>query len=248
MTNKLPVVGKRYKTKGRGLWWHKESEVCGVYNGKVWIDMCYSDNNNKIMSLEQFYGSHEELPEDKAETKPEAQSHVSELSPEVKEAMKKLSEKFQWYGFARQWSEEKVCLAGIFDQANLLLNALDKQFNYNGYFEDLPPSKEAIERSKQEEVVDNKIKGEGQIVTPLEESIWKPVSELPDKNVEVILRKEDGSLYYSYLSGKYPYRAYINPQTKCLFSWGDFKEVCTLTDFINDYEKLKERVNKLERK
>lgn len=67
MTNKLPVVGKRYKCIQRGLWWHKESLVCGVYQNKVWIDMCYG-NNQDIISLEAFFRSHEELPEDKAET------------------------------------------------------------------------------------------------------------------------------------------------------------------------------------
>lgn len=87
MTNKLPVVGKTYKCTQRGLWWHKESLVCGVYQNKVWIDMCYG-NNQEIISLEAFFRSHEEFPKDKAETKPTIKENLQVgLNNEVKEAV-----------------------------------------------------------------------------------------------------------------------------------------------------------------
>lgn len=76
-----------------------------------------------------------------------------------------------------------------------------------------------------------------------EESIWKPVSELPEELYEEVLIKTDLDNirrgYFYNVCGKFEVMSGYSVETK---------KYCTLTDFINDYEKLKERVKKLEGK
>lgn len=132
-----------------------------------------------------------------AEIKPETQSHISELSPEVKEAKIDMS--------------SEVCLS---DNA--------------------------------EEIVDNEIEESA------EESIWKPVSELPErkKNGEVLLKHKNGTIRLACLfienSGKE--NAFCPIHLRGSFSKEYFTHYATVGDLFNDYEKLKERVKKLEGK
>lgn len=192
MTNKLPVVGKRYKAKHNNkiftavtyLGADLDVSVRMCCNNDLLSDFTYRPKND---NFDKFF---EELPEDEAETKPETQSydsesikkdqmdkamqsindlrvhregynkgwdecleeikkqmpnHISELNNEVKEAMGELREESLHipFGDLKDYHYNKLK-----QDAETLLNALDKQFSLNGYFEGLPPSREAIERSK----------------------------------------------------------------------------------------------------
>lgn len=73
------------------------------------------------------------------------------------------------------------------------------------------------------------------------ESIWKPVSELPKEKAKLWVKRKDGDIVPS----KYDTSAILHFSGNC---WEDIDSWCYLTDLINDYENLKERVRKLESK
>ena len=92
MTNKLPIVGKRYRFKHYKTP-YPEVEVLAitnsyaVYLGKDKHGFDAVGHCGKLVFLQDY----EELPEDKAETKPAIKENLTlELSPEVKEAMEEL--------------------------------------------------------------------------------------------------------------------------------------------------------------
>lgn len=204
MTNKLPVVGKRYILK---FLKRKGSSLELLRMDDTFVEMKYPGNQIEKYSFpkEDFWKMFEELPEDKAETKPETQS--LELSPEVKEAMEELNYKLN----------NHICDYEVLSyKSRKLLNALEKQFANN--------------KIQAEEVVDNKIE---------EKSIWKPVGELPQKEAKLWVKRKDGEIVPS----RYNASEILQFSGNCL---EDIHSWCYLTDFINEQEKLKERVKKLE--
>lgn len=126
MTNKLPVVGKRYKAKHNNkiftavtyLGADLDVSVRMCCNNDLLSDFTYRPKND---NFDKFF---EELPEDEAETKPETQS--LELSPEVKEAMEELKKESLHipFGDLKDYHYNKLK-----QDAETLLNALDKQFS-----------------------------------------------------------------------------------------------------------------------
>jgi hypothetical protein len=174
MTNKLPVVGKRYKAKHNNkiftavtyLGADLDVSVRMCCNNDLLSDFTYRPKND---NFDKFF---EELPEDEAETKPETQSydsesikkdqmdkamqsindlrvyregynkgwnecleevkkqmpnHISELSPEVKEAMEELKKADNWFRNNASITLPEHCFK-LSNTAFCLLNALDKQF------------------------------------------------------------------------------------------------------------------------
>lgn len=230
MTNKLPVVGKRQTL---------EEVLDKCDNADLWTPtqiICFISDY-----LDGSIG--EELPEDKAETKklcnwcktngegfcsepcdikPETPS--SELSPEVKESMEELE--------LCIIDESKTKYRTIFEKAKNLLNALDNQF--------LAGSK--VSKTKEQE---NKINEN------LAGSIWKPVSELNNKEISscyMFVKFFDDSI--DLMEWTYHNKTLqIARAREFTFSFDDkrFKEYLPLTDFINQYNSLLDRVERLER-
>lgn len=237
MTNKLPVVGKRYKT-----------------NANFNLVYCYGSNATCVMTLNNskcefliptdlVMALFEELPEEKAETKPETQSHISELNPEVKEAMEELRKNIKqivdnitgtFIPLAHiNFNENKKLMYETLYQTQSLLNALDKQFNVTefGYIkiqaEEFADNKIEPDENGSFKHLDNAEKMSQDIMK--EESIWKPMRELDkSENNDLFLRTKDKRILLGecLVGVLYKHEEY------------DF---ITLTDFINDYEKLKER-------
>lgn len=267
MTNKLPVVGKRY----RHFYTKEEVRVRRIIS---YVDF-ESEPPHTPLELGWFNQNFEELPEDKAETKPETQSHISQLSPEVKEAMEELkkilikeSDSMFFTVHQSEYTTEVLRLTchAFNDKAKKLLNALDKQFKVN-------ETSEFVE-VKGEEIKENKIYwsdeklskcGRFKIKTGTnstfeykcnvedkEQSIWKPVSEEVDNQSIIFINKagyarlaeawNDKFYFIEGDAGGRDVRSHMIDKTY----YG--KKFCTLTDFINDYEKLKERLKKLEEK
>ena len=209
MTNKLPVVGNRYRaTESNKLVLNKDIPlICDeVSEGRVIIGKGIN-GGYLVWPVKDFFEDFEELPEDKAATKPETQS--PELSPEVKEAMERLERevrikisggmrpiKFGEYSPITFIKEYRSLL----ERAKYLLNALGKQFN---------------QASESVDVKEEEIKKE--------ESIWRHDCEMTQEQYKYCLPSKSIVLH--------PH------ETKHL----------QLSDFINDYEKLKERVKKLEK-
>lgn len=292
MTNKLPVVGKRYRLK------NYKAEVINVDSEGV----TYLQGDKEYWDfLDDFRDYFEELPEDKAETKPETQSHISEskekmkqaldiirnrkkylegynngfddclkemaerfpdqisetslipsnsreLSPEVKEAMEKLKDDIKaWvddvFGDFTPLSRIKPLEPGpVYEtlmMINDLLNALDKQFM----------SKEEVKIDIKQEYVDSvkvnetskSVAVKEEEVKEKEESIWKPVSKLPEDSYTVIIKAKGG--YGEIFFGAYreDTQHFMDEAMKFVYPKKSIDKYCTLTDFINDYEKLKER-------
>lgn len=177
--------------------------------------------------------------------KSETQSHVSELNPDVKEAMDGLRSCVN--------NESMTKYRIIFHKASTLLNALDKQFmsEDSGNFKHIDNAEELSQSLMKE----NDRYFEQQTIKELlnkKESIWKPVSEKVDNQSIIFINKagyarlaeawNDKFYFIEGDAGGADVRSHMIDKTY----YG--KKFCTLTDFINDYEKLKERVKKLNEK
>jgi hypothetical protein len=259
MTNKLPVVGKRYRLR------NYKAEVINVDSEGV----TYLQGDKEYWDfLDDFRDYFEELPEDKAETKPETKSHISvdfakegsdktfytfvknaELSPEVKEAIIKAKrelnkDRFTSYLVLSDFLKIEAVLSN-------LLNALDKQFM----------SKEEDKIDTRQEHLDSiKVNETSESVDVKEEevkekdSIWKPVNELPKSGDHIYLKLNSQEILTGYYEDPYFFR--LTRQTGTNNSRAELVTIheqyieawCALTDYVNDYEKLKERVRKLEEK
>lgn len=269
MTNKLPVVGRRY------VWKHADSTIL---IDKIHDDgeIVYKVGKGYLSSVEgeNFWDYFEELPEDKtdlpkpsnqinweerkkdieeyfsrkgitvtwekekAETKPTIKENLQVgLSPEVKEAIEELKKilikESDSMFFTVHQSEHttevlRLTCHAFSDKAKKLLNALDKQFNLPQENTNLGENGEGFGG----DLGKNRVGG-----LENKESIWKPISELnKSENNDLLLRTKDKKIIF----GEYLVGVLYKPNQEYDF--------ITLTDFINDYEKLKERVKKLEEK
>lgn len=163
MTNKLPVVGKRYKPKNLNLrnFYKFEYETIAVTKKNIAVKIVRSDFKHlletiKVYNINSIKNKLEELPEDKAETQPETQSHISELSPEVKEAMEELRREIALCGGGfNQSPQTELERKGMeifyyfLSKSQNLLNALDKQFKVNETSESVDVKKEEVKEKIQ---------------------------------------------------------------------------------------------------
>ena len=180
-----------------------------------------------------------------AETKPETQNnHFPDvgkmvLSPEVKDAMEGLK-------MIVSGSAKFIDMDDVKYSCQNLLNALDKQFM----------SKEEVKIDIKQEYVDSvkvnetskSVAVKEQEVKEKEESIWKPISDLPEDNCSVIIRAKGGYEEIFFGSYREDNQHFMDEAMRFVYPKTSIDKYCTLTDFINDYEKLKERVRKLEGK
>lgn len=227
MTNKLPVVGKRYRNlSGEEIVIYKIDDYRFYY--RVY-------GRHEYGMIPDFWQDYEELPEDKAETKSEIQDdHFPDvgkmvLNPEVKEAIELMQ--FQIDHHYKEYVTEvdprflPSILLKVLERAKNLLNALDKQFANN--------------KIQAKELVNNKIE---------EESIWKPVNELPDKTpLQIYIRFNQkvaehlrGTIKIVEEGYDFTYPDWETIKKDTIEEW------CSVSDLTNDHEKLKERVRKLE--
>lgn len=241
MTNKLPVVGQRYRATDSNKFIHNKNFVltCDGVSDYMIILNKKEDASCIGWPAKDFFDDFEELPEDKFETKPETQSHISELSPEVKEAMHSVRILFTEGLLGQEYFEV------IKSRTAKLVDALDKQFNKTlneetlKSFSDYEKGVGLKECNSIEELFEDLE----------EESIWKPVSELPEKSCNVYLRWIDGDILPAeFIAAGFVRDAiFRNSNTEFPYKTTDsrIKEYCTLTDFINNIEK---RLRKLEGK
>jgi hypothetical protein len=214
-----------------------------------------------------------------SEIKPETQSHISELSPEVKEAMENIRKNLRESAWGRYISPER-CLkeyTNLKVEAQNLLNALDEQFNVME-LHNIKAQAEKVDKqfmSKEEVKIDtssgsclsnNEMKPDENgsfkhldnaeelsqdiMKKSAEESIWNPVSELPEDGCEKLLIKLNGTVQIANhtfydddgIDELYVTDGWGEDKIECTkFSSEEVESFCTLTDFIKDYEKLKEK-------
>ena len=130
MTDKLPVVGQKYRIKNSKMPW----DICEIIDIETkgdtdFVNIEYKERFFKQASYEAkiFNECFEEVPEDKTETKLETQNnHFPDvgkmvLSPEVKDAMEGLK-------MIVSGSAKFIDMDDVKYSCQNLLNALDKQF------------------------------------------------------------------------------------------------------------------------
>ena len=81
-----------------------------------------------------------------------------------------------------------------------------------------------------------------------DKSIWKDVSELPDSSTYIFLKwNTDGEIFLAdYLAKKHKIIHAFNQSLELEPNDARFKSFCTLTDFINSFEQLEGRVERIE--
>lgn len=157
------------------------------------------------------------------EIKTETRSHISELSPEVKEAMEELKNislkvTLSNLHYHEQYKEMR-------DKVDNLLNALDKQFKVN-------------ETNESVDVKEDKVKEK-------EESIWKPVSELgrtAGEDDPILTKSRWGEVSLTPRDEVIENFEHLKAGGAAYIKW------CTLTDLINEHNEMKKRITKLENK
>jgi hypothetical protein len=321
MTNKLPVVGKKYRIKNSEMPW----DICEIIDIETkgdtdFVNIEYKERFFKQASYEAkiFNECFEELPEDKAkikpkreeqttsfqnaiydlkheiesikcgddlrinpasivedmlqkklarlldkaeevinsEIKPETQSHISELSPEMKEAIIKAKRELNKDRFTSCLAlSDFITIEAVLSN---LLNALDRQF--------MSKKEVKIDTSSESCLSNNEMKPDENgsfkhldnaeelsqdiMKKSAEESIWNPVSELPEDGCEKLLIKLNGTVQIANhtfydddgIDELYVTDGWGEDKIECTkFSSEEVESFCTLTDFIKDYEKLKEK-------
>jgi len=260
MTNKLPVVGKRYKSKkgSNGI-----MEI--VYNNGKEVAYQWPD-----LSLETFnirdgiYGillDFEELPDQEPTTeKSSTVNKVQEALEELKEVVKNTNKEL------RLAFNNAIKPHDLLNKATNLINALEEstplghciycgeeldEFTKEGCctYDCLSRLREKhalAELDQKESLVYSNIQETPvtSIVEPTSKSIWKPISELPDYIATILVRYRSKIILGDYTKGKLKT---INGEEINIKGLEAVKEWCYLTDFINHQESLEKRIERLER-
>ena len=232
MTNKLPVVGKRYRA----------TEANEFIPNKNYIMRCDEILSDRVILNKDTHGAHigypievffkyfEELPQDNSQETEEKPTTKKNL--QVERALEELryslllKEKHEFKGhvffdgYKEHWKPLLNLLNGIEDAAQNLINTLEAEKNM----------------SKEEPKID--IKKER--VEPL--SIWKngdELKELDKRNEQFLVRLKDGRVIKPILS---------NILTDNKQSNKNIKEATTLTDFINSFEQMQKDIEELKQK
>jgi hypothetical protein len=262
MTNKLPVIGKRYKSINQD-WIVTVNSVdeyrVGVVESGVWHP------------AHRFFEMFEELPDQEPTKEPVVKKPFT--TDKVQEALEELEETIKDYLPCSPDNESFDLLVA----ARYLIRSIEEKNHTDK--EDLaentpknglkvPIGMNAIEEQKEEKTSsepskedgyrlaeagdeDNQsklywIEREGKIYVKekTSKSIWKPISELPDEYAPIhqeyiIIKYGDGRTEMHNINGRIDYLAAIKKQR--------FKEeYCTMNDFINQVQSQEKRIARLE--
>ncbi len=213
MTNKLLEVGKRYRFK-------EPLVVTAVGSNSIFVD-------SKVMSgsygRNEFFELFEELP-----------------------PIDNLSAKYNWFG-----SKPRVETNPIDSQKEEDLREEDKDFKFKvGYIQQMQQRKAKMDEEAKKlrkacgieesenfnwfPSPENQVKDRPGINKPT--SIWKDVSDLPEDDYEILIKKVDEEIELQSCSKKY---GWANKE--------DTEKYCKLTDFINEHIQLKEDIEELKK-
>ncbi len=196
MTNKLPVVGKRYK---RIPSYEDQKEIiykvlrvgCNTFGSTHYLVEEEGDPESAHFVLEyDFFELFEELPKDKAETKPTIKENLQvELNPEVKEAMEGLrkilikeNDSMFFTVHQSEYTTEVLRLTchAFNDKAIKLLNALDKQFKVNETSKSVDVKEEEAKEKNTRFAKIKKLVEEGKVFFPTDPEFLKERDEKSD--------------------------------------------------------------------
>lgn len=273
MTNKLPVVGKRYRATDSNKFIHNKNFVltCDEVSDYMIILNKKEDASYIGWPAKDFFDDYEELPEDKAETKLDATSEsVDVKKEEVKEKFILDSIYYDKQGlpvsiYKKEEEIDRIKMEKLREYFKEKYKSYETQPDENGSFKHIDGIEEETQDLMKESMKPNKEtlksfsdyeKGIGltkhdsvkELFEDLEEeSIWKPVSELPKFEKErgqpdLLIRFDDENVRFGTFNG------FFSDVKGSAFKQKYVKQYCLLKSFISDYENLKERVKKLEGK
>lgn len=227
MTNKLPVVGKRYRVKA-----HPEfsCEIRWVIDQSVSFGIPNLFYINWPINV--FWESFEELPEDKAETKPEADQVLNERYVTGR-GMVFLVDK------SKKWAiGDTINHKG----KNFIVTGIDGEGRHNLGL--------VVRECETKPETQSHVPEDGKMV--LSPEVNEAIEELKNliDNHNAYLRKQRIEVAAENLLNALEKQFKVDgKKIGCLFGFSpQEKRYTTLTDFINDYEKLKARIKKLEEK
>lgn len=235
--NKLPVIGKRYKTLEKAL----DIDNCDVDSWSPKRIICFiSDYLDGSIDEDDYNCLGCDTPSDWRNCGECGSEELPDQEPTTKESLtvdkaQYALKKVKWqldnnhYNYEKNlWSKEEVKIKheNLSEAVQNLVNALEE----NKY----PLVNQAIQENPISSTVEHTSK-----------SIWKPISELPDTSIqqfiicweggqkEIILYDECGDFFTSLDR--------VNEYCKT-----EITKYCNLTDFINQQETLKKRIERLE--
>lgn len=251
MTNKLPVVGQRYR--------HQDApnlivKVSSVEGGIVFFE------KHESLSLTQFYYRYEELPQDNSQETEEccpietaeAAWNMSEVNetPNSVDLEKIEVNKVEW---ALEELKDRIKnqdgIHTLTMYAKKLVAALEAE-----KMPEVGCGKEAYNKwvmSKPEPKIDMK----EERVEPV--SIWKDVSELPEKEVrsfDCLVELYTGDIINGkYFAGDFYTMIHhpdmsLNKIRETLIQRRAITKFCELTSFINSFEQMQKDIEQLKRK
>ena len=244
MTNKLPVVGQRYR--------HQDApnlivKVSSVEGGIVFFE------KHESLSLTQFYYRYEELPQDNSQETEEccpietaeAAWNMSEVNetPNSVDLEKIEVNKVEW---ALEELKDRIKnqdgIHTLTMYAKKLVAALEAE-----KMPEVGCGKEAYNKwvmSKPEPKIDMK----EERVEPV--SIWKDVSEEIDNQSIIFVNKAGYARLAEYWNDKIYFIEGDSGDVKahCIDKNYYGKKFCTLTDFVNSFEQMQKDIEELKRK
>ena len=257
MTNKLPVIGKRYRHKQ-----YRQQECLVVYISKhrVAYEIVNSRSSNDINSYNKgvFWKYFEELPDQEPTTEESSTVDNDDLTTaymagladakiearnkdnKVQEALEELKHKLD---VSFDISKRNPLYYELYVKAQTLVNALENVSN----------STPLEKHDKEDHIVDanKKVK-----------SIWKPISELPEDGGDVYIKFESSGIIVQSIYHRNHYKGGLQDGKPAIEFIGSdtayiedlelddtetFKYIM-LTDFVNQQISLEERITKLENK
>jgi hypothetical protein len=240
MTNKLPVIGKRYKVIIPYLTRDEQLKLGDIItpdslgtfpNGKHFINV-----QKGLIPLEIFSIFCEELPDQEPTTEESSTTgKVQEALRELKIELKEIESFISCYGYNKYLDQ-------FYNKTQNLVNALESSMYTKP--NNMPIEQQNIQETPVSSIVEHTSK-----------SIWKPISELPARfgHVLVKVHYQTAALFRDHL-----FLAYYGFKDKEIsffvsriekpskLDCDEVSEWCFLSDFINHQESLEKRIENLE--
>ena len=220
MTNKMPIVGKRYKHK-----YYTNFTI--IISNSINNEFFFTDYGWKI-HISDFWNWFEELPEDNKTPNP-VDLEKGEVN-EVEKALEELKEEIK----TTEKTIERVCKVGNWTP-NLLIMKAQKLVDALGAEKNM---------SKEEPKIDMK----EERVKPV--SIWKDVNEKIDNQSIIFVNKAGYARLGEYWNDAIYFiegdsgDVIVHLIDKNYYG----KKYCTLTDFVNSFEQMQKDIQELKRK
>lgn len=233
MTNKLIEVGNRYRTKASKP---DILVIVDINSENVFYKYDLGDGDYSMtysQPISEFWDYFEEIPTQTPVCKKSLQTDEVEKAKEMLRFQVRLYSEKDIEDLAPQLLQMPHRL--LRRLSNELINALDSQKEEESKRVEFDTFKKEKEIDIKTESVDSK-------------DIWKPVSELPEDDLHVLIKMIDGEVLLSEYQHYYT-RTFELLNHSVKLKWNDdrIQSWCKLTDFVNQQQDLLSRVERIEK-